>query len=54
MRIKMANQSVVERLRWLAAEAGPLLGAALRATGGLDLRALMAQALEAFAARKGP
>jgi len=39
------DPSVVARLRWLATEAGPLLGAALRAAGGLDLRALMAQAL---------
>jgi hypothetical protein len=36
---------VVERLRWLAREAGPILGAAIRSTGGIDLRALMAQAL---------
>jgi hypothetical protein len=41
-----ANEpSVIARLRWLADEAGPLLGAALRASGGLDLRPLMAQAL---------
>ena len=39
------DDSVVARLRWLATEAGPLLGAALRAGRGLDLRALMAQAL---------
>src|SRR6185503_6351353 len=39
------DASVVERLRWLATEAGPLLGAGLRAAGGIDLRALMAQAL---------
>ena len=39
------DDSVLARLRWLATEAGPLLGAALRAAGGLDLRALMAQAL---------
>src|SRR3989441_8786024 len=30
---------------WLAQEAGPLLGAALRASGGIALRPLMAQAL---------
>jgi hypothetical protein len=39
------DESVVARLRWLASEAGPLLGAALRAAGGLPLRPLMAQAL---------
>jgi hypothetical protein len=39
------DESVVARLRWLASEAGPLLGAALRAGGGLPLRPLMAQAL---------
>jgi hypothetical protein len=39
------DESVVARLRWLATEAGPLLGAALRASGGLPLRPLMAQAL---------
>jgi hypothetical protein len=39
------DESVVARLRWLASEAGPLLGAALRRAGGIDLRALMAQAL---------
>ena len=45
LRFGANDASVVERLRWLAAEAGPLLGAAIRATGGVDLRALMAQAL---------
>jgi Protein of unknown function (DUF1116) len=39
------DASVVARLQWLAAEAGPLLGSALRASGGIDLRPLMAQAL---------
>ena len=37
--------AVIERLRWLDREAGPLLGAALRGGGGIDLRAVMAQAL---------
>jgi hypothetical protein len=37
--------SVVRRLQWLADEAGPLLGAALRAAGGIDLRTLTVQAL---------
>jgi hypothetical protein len=45
LRFGANDASVVDRLRWLAAEAGPLLGAALRAGPGLDLRALMAQAL---------
>jgi hypothetical protein len=36
---------VVARLGWLAREAGPLLGAAIRESGGVDLRAIMAQAL---------
>jgi hypothetical protein len=39
------DESVLARLRWLATEAGPLLGAGLRALGGIDLRTLMAQAL---------
>jgi len=45
LRFGANDESVVERLRWLAREAGPILGAALRASGGVDLRALMAQAL---------
>jgi hypothetical protein len=45
LRFGANDESVVARLRWLATEAGPLLGAALRLTGGIDLRALMAQAL---------
>jgi len=36
---------VIARLTWLATEAGPLLGAALRAARGIGLRTLMAQAL---------
>ena len=45
LRFGANDASVIARLRWLAAEAGPLLGAALRASGGIDLRTLMAQAL---------
>jgi hypothetical protein len=45
LRFGANDASVVARLRWLAEEAGPLLGAALRASGGIDLRTLMAQAL---------
>ena len=39
------DDSVLARLNWIATEAGPLLGAGLRAVGGIDLRTLMAQAL---------
>jgi hypothetical protein len=45
LRFGANDESVLARLRWLASEAGPLLGAALRASGGLLLRPLMAQAL---------
>ncbi|MGH7332187.1 MAG: DUF1116 domain-containing protein, partial [Candidatus Rokuibacteriota bacterium] len=45
LRFGANDESVLARLRWLAVEAGPLLGAALRASRGLDLRALMSQAL---------
>ena len=45
LRFGANDESVIERLTWLAREAGPVLGTALRASGGIDLRALMAQAL---------
>jgi Protein of unknown function (DUF1116) len=45
LRFGATDDSVIARLRWLASEAGPLLGAALRAAGGVLLRPLMAQAL---------
>lgn len=45
LRFGANDASVIERLNWLAAEAGPLLGAALRRSGGIDLRAVMAKAL---------
>jgi hypothetical protein len=45
LRFGASDASVIARLRWLATDAGPLLGAGLRAGGGIDLRALMAQAL---------
>jgi hypothetical protein len=45
LRFGANDESVIERLRWLAREAGPILGTAIRATGGIDLRALMAQAV---------
>lgn len=45
LRFGANDAGVVARLRWLHTEAGPLLGAALRAAGGLALRPLMAQAI---------
>jgi hypothetical protein len=45
LRFGANDASVVDRLAWLAAEAGPILGAALRLSPGIDLRTLMAQAL---------
>ena len=45
LRFGANDASVIARLSWLAQEAGPLLGAALRASGGIALRPLMAQAL---------
>src|SRR5262249_16895137 len=45
LRFGANDASVIARLTWLAQEAGPLLGAALRLAGGVPLRPLMAQAL---------
>jgi hypothetical protein len=45
LRFGANDASVIERLQWLEREAGPLLGAAIRGSGGIDLRAIMAQAL---------
>jgi hypothetical protein len=45
LRFGANDPAVIARLNWMATEAGPLLGAGLRAGGGIDLRALMAQAL---------
>ena len=45
LRFGANDARVIRRLQWLAEEAGPLLGAALRAGDGVDLRALMSQAL---------
>lgn len=39
------SDDVIERLRWMETSLGPALGAAVRAAGGVDLRALIAQAL---------
>jgi len=45
LRFGANDGSVIERLHWLAAEAGPVLGAAIRRSGGIDLRAIMTKAL---------
>jgi len=45
LRFGANDDSVITRLRWLRDEAGPLFGAALRASGGIELRPLMARAL---------
>jgi len=45
LRFGANDERVIHRLEWLATEAGPVLGAALRAGGPVDLRALMSQAL---------
>jgi hypothetical protein len=45
LRFGAHDASVLERLAWLRDEAGPLLGRALRRSGGIPLRSLMAQAL---------
>ena len=45
LRFGANDASVIARLNWMATEAGPLLGAALRASQGVELRPLMAQAL---------
>ena len=45
LRFGANDDAVIARLTWLATEAGPLLGAALRAARGIGLRTLMAQAL---------
>jgi hypothetical protein len=40
------SPDVIERLHWIGASLGPALGAAARASGGIDARALIAQALQ--------
>jgi hypothetical protein len=45
LRFGANDESVLTRLAWLRDEAGPLLGRALRAARGIDLRPIMAQAL---------
>ena len=46
LRFGATDDSVLERLRWLRDEAGPLLSAALRRLQGIPLRPLMARALQ--------
>jgi hypothetical protein len=45
LRFGANDASVLARLQWLADTTGPLFGAVLRASAGIDLRTLMAQAL---------
>jgi hypothetical protein len=45
LRFGANDESVIVRLRWLRDEAGLAFGAALRASGGIELRPLMARAL---------
>jgi hypothetical protein len=40
------GEDVIERLRWMEERMGPVLGAAIEASGGIDLRALLAEALQ--------
>lgn len=40
------DASVIERLRWMAEVAAPLLGEAIRRSGGLDLGAMLGQAVQ--------
>jgi hypothetical protein len=46
LRFGASDESVLSRLAWLRDEAGPLFGRALRRSGGIALRPLMAQALQ--------
>jgi hypothetical protein len=45
LRFGANDERVIARLRFIADEVGPLLGAAIRRSGGIDLRAIIAQAL---------
>src|SRR4051812_29400755 len=40
------SDEVLERLRWMSAVLGPLLAHAVRATGGVDVKAIVAQMLQ--------
>jgi hypothetical protein len=46
LRFGAYSSEVLERLKWMSASLGPMLGAALRATGGIELKPLMAQSLQ--------
>jgi len=46
LRFGANDPTVLRRLAWMRDEAAPLLGRALRRLGGIDLRPLMAQALQ--------
>jgi len=39
------SEDVLERLRWIEEEMAPVLGDAIQASGGIDIRALLAEAL---------
>jgi len=45
LRFGANDREVIERLRWIAYELAPALGAALDKLGGIELKVLMAQAL---------
>ncbi|HSE77454.1 MAG TPA: DUF1116 domain-containing protein [Alphaproteobacteria bacterium] len=45
MRFGGNDAAVLDRLRWIAAELGPALGATLRAAGGVPLKTIVARAL---------
>lgn len=46
LRFGAYGPEVLERLKWMSASLGPMLGAALRATGGIEVKPLMAQSLQ--------
>ncbi len=46
LRFGAYDETVIERLRWMAEVLGPALGGAIRAGGPLDLRSLTGQALQ--------
>lgn len=46
LRFGAYDQAVLERLHWFRSTLGPALSAAVRAAGGVDLKAIVAQALQ--------
>lgn len=46
LRFGAYSAEVLQRLRWMSASLGPLLGTALQATGGIELKPLVAQSLQ--------